>query len=113
MMSISTFHFNIRSLSANHDSMAMLILELQHVFDVTSHAETKVKDSCDSSNNIAINGYDLGSKPTFSNAGGTNYGKFNIQYNGPILWNETDKKFRILTPYSLKRELSLHFTDFY
>jgi len=43
----------------------------------------------------------------------TNYGKFDIRYNGPILWNETDERFKILTPYSLKRELSLHFINFY
>ena len=30
----------------------------------------------------------------------TNYGKFNIRYNGPKLWNETDERFKILTPYS-------------
>ena len=27
----------------------------------------------------------------------TNYGKFNIRFNGPILWNETDERFKILT----------------
>ena len=43
----------------------------------------------------------------------TNYGKFNIRYNGPILWNETDERFKILTPYSFKRELSMHFINFY
>ena len=35
----------------------------------------------------------------------TNYGKFNIRYNGPILWNETDERFKILTPYSFKGEV--------
>ena len=43
----------------------------------------------------------------------TNYGKFNIRYNGPTLWNETDERFKILTPYSFKRELSLHFISLY
>ena len=43
----------------------------------------------------------------------TNYGKFNIRYNGPISWNEIDERFKILTPYSFKRELSLHFINFY
>ena len=41
------------------------------------------------------------------------YGKFNIRYNGPTLWNETDERFKILTPYSFKRELSLHFINLY
>ena len=40
----------------------------------------------------------------------TNYGKFNIRYNGPKLWNENDERFNILTPYS---ELSTHFINFY
>ena len=43
----------------------------------------------------------------------TNYGKFNIRYNGPILWNETDERFKILTPHSFKKELSMHFIKFY
>ena len=43
----------------------------------------------------------------------TNYGKFNIRYNGPILWNEIDERLKILTSYSFKRELSLHFINFY
>ena len=43
----------------------------------------------------------------------TNYGKFNIRFNGPILWNETDERFKILTPYSFKSELSMHFINLY
>ena len=43
----------------------------------------------------------------------TNYGKFNIRYNGPILWNETDERFKIPTPHSFKKELSMHFIKFY
>ena len=30
-----------------------------------------------------------------------------------ISWNEIDERFKILTPYSFKRELSLHFINFY
>ena len=30
------------------------------------------------------------------------------RYNGPILWKETDERFKILTPHSFKRELSMH-----
>ena len=36
-----------------------------------------------------------------------------LEYNGPILWNETDERFKILTPYSFQRQLSLHFIYFY
>ena len=43
----------------------------------------------------------------------TNYGKFNIRYNGPILWNETDERFKILTPYSFTSELSMYFINLY
>jgi len=43
----------------------------------------------------------------------TNYGKFNSRYNGPILWNETDERFKILTPHLLKKELTMHFIKFY
>ena len=42
-----------------------------------------------------------------------NYGKFNIRYHGPTLWNETDERFKILTPYSFKRELCMHFINLY
>ena len=43
----------------------------------------------------------------------TNYGKFNIRYNGLMLWNETDEKFKILTSYAFKRELSMHVINLY
>ena len=39
----------------------------------------------------------------------TNYGKFNIRYNGPKLWNETAERFKILTPHLFKKELTKHF----
>ena len=39
--------------------------------------------------------------------------EFNIRYNGPILWNETDERFNILTPHSFKKELSMRFIKFY
>lgn len=41
------FFFNIRSLSANHNGMTMLLSELQHAFDVIGLSETKIKDTCD------------------------------------------------------------------
>ena len=39
--------------------------------------------------------------------------KTDVRYNGPILWNETDERFKILTPNSFKKELSMHFIKFY
>ena len=52
----STIHFNIRSLSANHDGLTMLLSDLQHSFDVIGLSETKVKSNCDLTSNIAIEG---------------------------------------------------------
>ena len=43
----------------------------------------------------------------------TNYGKCSIRYNEPILWNETDERFKILTPHSFKKELAMHFIKLY
>ena len=80
--SFSTIHFNIRSLSANHDGMTTLLSELQHAFDVIGLSETKIKDSCDPTRNITINGYNFISKPTLTNAGGVGfYVKEGIPFN--------------------------------
>ena len=43
----STIHFTIRSLSANHDGLTMLLSDLQHQFDVIGLSETKIKRNCD------------------------------------------------------------------
>ena len=43
----STIHFNIRSLSANHDGLTMLLSDLQHSFDVIGLSKTKIKSNCD------------------------------------------------------------------
>ena len=69
----STIHFNIRSLSANHDGLTMLLSDLQHSFDVIGLSKTKKKSNCDLTSNIAIGGYDFVSKPTLSNAGGVGF----------------------------------------
>ena len=55
----STIHFNIRSLSANHDGLTMLLSDLQHSFDVIGLSETKIKSNSDLTSNIAIEGYDF------------------------------------------------------
>lgn len=69
----STIHFNIRSLSANHDGLTMLLSDLQHSFYVIGFSETKIKSNCDLTSNIAIEGYDCVSKPTLTNAGGVGF----------------------------------------
>ena len=43
----STSHFNIRSLSANHDGLTMLLSDLQHSFDVIGLSETKITSKRD------------------------------------------------------------------
>ena len=81
-LSFSTIHFNIRSLSANHEGMTLLLSELQHAFDVIGLSETKIKDNCDPTSNITINGYNFISKPTLTNAGGVGlYVKEGIPFN--------------------------------
>ena len=62
--------------------MTLLLSELQHAFDVIGLSETKIKDSCDRTSNITINGYDFISKPTLTNAGGVGfYVKEGIPFN--------------------------------
>ena len=43
----------------------------------------------------------------------TYYGKFNIRYNGPKLWNELDEKFKSLSSNAFKKELTSHFINLY
>ena len=41
----------------------------------------------------------------------TNYGKFNIRFNGPKLWNELDERFKCRTSNQFKKELTSHFVS--
>ena len=43
----------------------------------------------------------------------TNYGKFNIRYNGPKLWNELDENFKSLSSNTFKKKLTSYFIDLY
>ena len=43
----------------------------------------------------------------------TNYGKFNIRFNGPKLWNELDERFKCRTSNQFKTELTSHFVSLY
>ena len=70
MTSFSTIHFNVRSLSANHDGLTMWLSDFQHTFDVIGLSETKITSTTDLTTNIDIEGYGFVSKPTLSNAGG-------------------------------------------
>ena len=82
MTSFSTIHFNIRSLSANHDGLTMWLSDFQHTFDVIGLSETKITSTTDLTSNIDIEGYDFVSKPTLSNAGGVGlYIKQGMQFH--------------------------------
>ena len=43
----------------------------------------------------------------------TNYGKSNIRYFGPKIWNEIEEQFKTLSFRCLKRELKERFLDKY
>ena len=43
----------------------------------------------------------------------TNYGKFNIGFFGPKLWNEIDEQLKTLSFPCFKRELKKRFVDGY
>ena len=42
-----------------------------------------------------------------------NYGKFNIRFNGPKLWNELDERFKCRTSTQFKKESTSHFISLY
>ena len=82
MTSFSTIHFNVGSLSANHDGLTIWLSDFQHTFDVIGLSETKITSTTDLTNNIDIEGYDFVSKPTLSNAGGVGlYIKQGMQFH--------------------------------
>ena len=39
----------------------------------------------------------------------TNYGKFNIRFNGPKLWNELDERFKCRTSNQFKKRTNFAF----
>ena len=43
----------------------------------------------------------------------TNYGKFNIRFLGPKIWNEIEESLKTLSFCSFKRELKAHFLTLY
>ena len=43
----------------------------------------------------------------------TNYGQFNIRFNGPKLWNELDERFKCRTSNQYKKDLTSHFISLY
>ena len=68
--SLSVLHCNIRSLSANHNKLSVMLSELGSPFSLIALTETKIKYGEDLITNVDIPGYTFVSQPSYSNAGG-------------------------------------------
>ena len=76
--SFSVLHCNVRSLSANHNSLMSLLSEL----DIIGISETKIKQMSDPISNFSIPNYSFLSQPTQSNAGSVGFFvSKNIEYH--------------------------------
>ena len=76
----SLFHANLRSLSAHHDELRLLLNALKCCFDIIGISEPK-EPSDGFLNNVTLNGYDLHSKHSNSAAGDVAiYIKSNLGY---------------------------------
>ena len=69
----SVLHCNVRSLSANHDSLMSLLSDLDFEFDVIGISETKIMQGKDPITNISMPDYSFISQPTLCNAGGVGF----------------------------------------
>ena len=81
--SLSTLHWNIRSLSSNIDHLRQLLFELNHSFSLIGISEAKLISKRESIININIDGYNFISQPSLSNDGGVGlymYVKQNMSY---------------------------------
>ena len=68
--SYSLFHLNIRSLSAHHDELTLLLSNLKFKFDVIGISETKEQSDEGFLSDVGIPGYNIHSQRTNSFAGG-------------------------------------------
>ena len=67
--SFSAIHCNVRSLSANHDSLVNMLSELYFPFSLIGLSETKQQINKDPISNLQIPSYHFVSQPSHSNAG--------------------------------------------
>jgi exonuclease III len=67
--SLSVLHCNIRSLSANHNKLSVMLSELGCPFSLIAFSETKIKYGENLITNADIPGYTFVSQPSLSNAG--------------------------------------------
>ena len=85
----SALHCNIRSLSANYDSLHQLLTEVNCSFSLIGLSETKILRDRENLMNINLEGYNFIHEPTLSNAGGVGfYVKNEINY---IMRNDLSK----------------------
>lgn len=71
--SFSAIHCNVRSLSANYDSLTNMLSELFFPFSLIGLSETKQQIDKDPISNLQIPGYHFVSQPSHSNAGGVGF----------------------------------------
>ena len=75
------FHMNIRSLSAHHDELLVLLSGLKFTFDIIDLSETKEQREKGFLSNVNLAGYNIHSQPTKSSNGGvTMYVKSSLNY---------------------------------
>ena len=67
---LCVLHCNIRSLSANHNKLSILLSELGCSFSLIALSETRIKHGENFVTNVDIHGYTFVSQPSPSNAGG-------------------------------------------
>ena len=67
---MSLFHMNIRSLSAHHDELSLLLAGLKFKFDVIGISETKEQSDKGFLSNVHLSGYNIPTQPTKSSVGG-------------------------------------------
>ena len=68
--SFSLFHMNVRSLSAHHDELLVLLSGLKFTFDIIGLSETKEQCEKGFLSNVNLAGYTIYSQPTKSSNGG-------------------------------------------
>ncbi len=68
--SFSVLHSNVRSLSANYDTLSALLSNLNFKFSVIGLTETKISMQKSLVSNVSIDGYHFFSQPSHQNAGG-------------------------------------------
>ena len=79
--SFSLFHMNVRSRSAHHDELLVLLSGFKFTFDIISLSETKEQCEKGFLSNVNLTGYNIHSQPTKSSDGGiAMYVKSSLNY---------------------------------